>query len=139
MPGIAGKAARVKISTVAGGGGVYNVMLGVKSVSATIDGATVDDSEMSIDWVQRLQGLKDGKYTIQVNRRPADATGQNACLSALINDTELWVQVLPDNGTTALIGFKQQVKVAKFSADAAVDGANTASIELEGTGAITLI
>jgi hypothetical protein len=139
MPGIAGKAARVKISTTAGGAGVYSVMLGVKSVSATVDGQQVDDSEMGVDWMQRIQGIKDAKYSIQVNRRTADATGQNACLSALINDTEIWVQFLPDNGTTANIGFKQQVRVAKFAADAAIDGGNGATIELEGTGPITLL
>lgn len=139
MPGIAGKAARVKLSTVVGGAGAYNVVLGVKSVSATVDGQNVDDSEMSIDWMQRIQGIKDAKYTLQCNRRPADATGQNAALAALIADSELWIQVLPDNGGTANIGFKQQVRVSKFAVDAAVDGGNTVSIELEGTGVLTLI
>jgi hypothetical protein len=51
----------------------------------------------------------------------------------------LWVKVLPDNGVTANAGVKQQVKVAKFGSDAAVDGGVAVSIELEGTGPITQV
>ena len=82
----------------------------------------------------------DGKLTLTGNRRLDDANGQNALLSALINDdVEVWIQVLPDNAATAGIGFKQQMRVAKFGSDSAVDGANGISIELEGNGPITLI
>jgi predicted secreted protein len=138
MSGVAGKKARVKISTVAGGAGVYNAVGGIRSVSHSIDGASVDDSEMGVDWMQRIQGLKDGKITLSGQRRLADAQ-QTAILNALLNDSVLYVQVLPDGGTTANAGFQQEVKVSKFASDSAVDGISTVSIELEGTGAITLV
>lgn len=140
MPGIAGKKARVKLSVVAGGAGAYNYILGIKSIGHSVDASNVDDSEFGVDYAQRIQGLKDGKLTLSGHRRPADATGQNALLSALINDNvEVWIQVLPDDGATAGIGFKQLMKVSKFGSDAAVDGENSVSIELEGAGVITLL
>jgi predicted secreted protein len=140
MPGTAGKKARVSLSIIAGGAGVYNVIQGIKSISHSIDGANVDDSEFGVDWNQRIQGLKDGKLTLSGNRRLADVNGQNALLSALLNDNvEVWIKVLPDNGTTVGVGFQQLMKVAKFGSDSAVDGGNGISIELEGAGAITLV
>jgi predicted secreted protein len=140
MPGIAGKKARVKVSIIAGGAGAYNYVTGIKSISHSIEGGNLDDSEFGVDYAQRIQGLKDGKLTLSGHRRPADANGQNAILSALLNDNvEVWIQVLPDDGATANIGFKQQMKVAKFGSDAAVDGENSVSIELEGSGVITLV
>lgn len=140
MPGTAGKKARVLLSIIAGGAGAYNAIQGIKSISHSIDGTNVDDSEFGVDWAQRIQGLKDGKLTLTGNRRLADANGQNALLTALINDNvEVWIKVLPDNGTTVGIGFQQQMKISKFGSDSAVDGANGISIELEGTGVITLV
>jgi predicted secreted protein len=141
MPGIAGKKARVKVSIIAGGAGAYNYVTGIKSISHSVEGGNLDDSEFGVDYAQRIQGLKDGKLTLSGHRRPADANGpERDPVNALFNDNvEVWIQVLPDDGATANIGFKQQMKVAKFGSDAAVDGENSVSIELEGSGVITLV
>lgn len=140
MSGTAGKKARVMLSIIAGGAGAYNAVQGIKSINHSIDGTNVDDSEFGVDWMQRIQGLKDGKLTLAGNRRLADVNGQNALLSALLNDNvEVWIKVLPDNGTTVGVGFMQLMKVAKFGSDSSVEGANGISIELEGSGVITLV
>lgn len=139
MPGVAGKKARIGVSTVAGGAGTYNDVLGVKTFSREMNGGMIDDSELSVDQVQRLVGLLDGKYTLSGNRRLADATGQNAIRDALLNDTELWVRVRPDGGVTANAGIKQQVKVSSFREQAQVDGSVEFSADLEGTGPITAV
>ena len=137
MSGLAGKKNRVKVGTTSGG--AFNVMLGIKSTTVEIDGTNVDDSEFGVDWAQRLQGIKDFKVTLSGPLRPTDATGQQVAIAALLNDTELWIQVLPDNGTTASIGFKGQVLVGKFSLTSAVDGTQDISFDLEGTGAVTQV
>jgi predicted secreted protein len=135
--GTAGKKARLKVATVSAG--PYTAVQGVKSWSHSIDGANVDDSEMGVDWVQRVQGLKDGKISISGQRRVADATGQNVFQAQLIAGSSVFVQALPDGGTTAGVGFQQEMYVSSFKSDAAVDGIVNWSVELEGNGAITLV
>jgi predicted secreted protein len=136
MPGIAGKKGRLKVST---DNAAFSVVAGLKSVTVELDGGTVDDDEFGVDWKQRLQTLKDVKFSFQGSFRPTDTNGQLAIRSALINDTPLYAEWLPDNGTTANAGFKVQVVPTKFSVDPAVDGINAVSGELVGTGAITLV
>ncbi len=131
----AGKKSLLQVSSVAGGAGTYYTVLGIESLTWNIAGANVDDSEMGVDWVQRIQALKDCKVSASGGRRQADATGQGAVLSALVNDTELWMKVLYD-GTH---GFKQQCVVAKFDTDGKVADKVTVAIDLEGTGVVTLI
>ena len=131
MPSTAGKIALITAATTFGG--TYNTVLGIKSFSHTIEGATIDDSEMNIAWVQRIQGLKDGKLSLQGAYRSDDTTGQTRIRDSLINDTSLFIKVLP-NGTA---GWLQQFRCSKFAVDASVDDKANLSIELEGTGAIT--
>jgi predicted secreted protein len=137
MPGIAGKKARLKVGTTLVG--ATNIVTGLKSLSLEIDGQAVDDNEFGVDWNQRLQTLKDWKISASGSYRPSDATGQAAIRSSLINDTDLYCQFLPDNGTTANAGLKGQVIVTKFSIEPTVDGGGNVSIELQGTGAPTLV
>lgn len=133
MPGIAGKASRVRVSATVGG--TYNVVAGIRQASIEIDGANLDDSEFGVDWMQRIQGLKDFKVSMSGSYRPGDTTGQVLIQNTLLNDADLFVQVLPDGAN----GFRGQVRVAKFSVEPPVDGIVPVSIELEGTGAITLV
>jgi predicted secreted protein len=137
MAGLAGKKARLKVGTTLVG--ATNVVAGLKSLSLEIDGQTVEDNEFGVDWMQRLQTLKDWKISASGSYRPSDATGQVAIRSALINDTDLYCQFLPDNGTTANAGLKGQVVVTKFSIEPAFDGISAVSIEFQGTGAPTLV
>lgn len=139
MPGIAGKSNRLKVSPTAGGAGVYTSVAGLKTTSISIDGVAVDDSEFGVLWAQVLQGLKSAKITAAGNYRGTDANGQVAILSAFLNDSELWAQLLPDNAGTGGIGFKAQVVVTKFQLDAAVDGSQPISLEMDTTGVVTQI
>lgn len=133
MPSVAGKSSTVAAATT--GAGTYNILLGVKSFTHSIDGATLDDSEMGVAWVQRIQGLKDGKLSISGSYRSDDTTGQLRCRDAMLNDTELHYRVLY-NGVA---GYRQQCRCSKFQVDASVEDKVNVSIELEGTGAITAV
>lgn len=133
MASVAGKTSSITVSTTTGG--TYYALAGVKSFNHSIDGTNIDDSEMGVAWVQRIQGLKDGKLSIQGARRTDDTNGQNVLLSSFLNDTDLFVKMLP-NGT---VGYKQQMRVSKFAVDAAVEDRVNLSIELDGTGAITAV
>lgn len=133
MASVAGKSSAIKVSTTTGGS--YSAVAGVKSFNHSIDGTNIDDSEMGVAWVQRIQGLKDGKISIQGARRTDDTNGQAVILSSFLNDTDLFVQMLP-NGSA---GYKQQMRCSKFAIDASVEDKVNVSIELEGTGAITAV
>lgn len=137
MPGTAGKKAKVQFCSTSGG--TFVIIAGIKNFSHSIDGSTIDDSEFGVDWAQRIHGLKDGKLSLSGLRRLNDITGQNALLDAYLNDTAIFIKVQPDGGTTAGVSMLQEMKCSKFSVDAAVDGGVNLSIELEGTGAITLV
>lgn len=131
MASVAGKNSSITVATASGG--TYNAIAGIKSFNHSIDGASIDDSEMGVAWVQRIQGLKDGKISISGSYRPDDTTGQLRCRTALLNDSDLFARVLYD-GTN---GFQQEVKCSKFQIDASVEDKVNVSIELEGSGAIT--
>ena len=133
MSGLAGKLNRAKVGTTSGG--TFYTVAGVKQSPLELDGAVIDDSEFGVDWQQKLQGLKNFKVSLSGSYRPSDTNGQVAIRSAFINGTELWVQILPDGSN----GFKGQVIVTKFAVEPSVDGMSSVSIELEGTGAITLV
>lgn len=133
MSGLAGKLNRAQVGTTSGG--TFTTVAGLKTSSIELDGAVIDDSEFGVDWQQKLQGLKNFKISMSGSYRPDDTNGQVAIRSAYVNDTELWAQVLPDGAD----GFRGQVIVTKFSVEPAVDGGVSVSIELEGTGAITIV
>lgn len=133
MPSVAGKSAVVSAATTSGG--TYNAIAGIKSFNHAIDGASIDDSEMGVAWVQRIQGLKEGKLSIQGAYRSDDTTGQVRVRSALLNDTDLFIRVLY-NGTA---GFQQQMRCSKFQVDSDVADKATVTIELDGTGTVTAI
>lgn len=135
MSAIAGKKTRAKVSTTAGGAGVYTIALGIKSASIKLGADMVDVSELGVDWKAKVQGLKDSQISLAGNYEPGDTTGQGALRSAWLADTEAWVQVLVD-GT---LGFKVQVKVANFSFDGDVSDKGAVSIDLEGTGVVSII
>lgn len=132
MAATAGKKALLKIST---NGTTFTKALNIKSASIEIDGQNLDISQLGDDWMSRIQGMKDAKISASGSYDTADTTGQVAIRSALINDTALYAQLLPD-GTT---GFQMQVKVAKLSVNASTSTEAQVSIDLEQTGGITLV
>lgn len=133
MSGIAGRSTLVKVSTSSGSG--YNTVAGLKSANHSIDAAAIDDNEFGVVWVQKIQGLKDGKLSLSGQYRPSDTTGQVVIQTSLLDDSDLFVEVLFD-GTN---GWRQQMRCSKFAADASLEGIVGVSIELEGTGAITAV
>jgi predicted secreted protein len=133
MAKLAGKAFRVKVSTTSGGS--FTAVLAIHDGTVNLSGASIDVSEFGDTWMERLQGLKDASYDLKGFYNSADTTGQNVIQSAFLNDTPLFVEMLPD-GTT---GFKQQVLVSKYSVGSPVNGAISCDITLEGTAAVTLI
>jgi predicted secreted protein len=135
MSATAGKKTVVKVSTVVGGAGAYNVSLGIKSASIKLGADIVDVSTMGPSFKDKLGGLRDSQWTLAGNYEPADATGQGALRSAWLNDTEVWIQILVDG----VSGFKVQVKVSNFAVDSDVGDKVGVSIDLEGTGVVTII
>lgn len=135
MAKLAGKQFLVKVSTTAGGAGSYTAALGINDGTVNLSGTNVDVAEFGDTWIERIQALKDASYDLKGFYNSADTTGQQALQSALINDTEVWIEMLP-NGTA---GFKQQVKVSKYVVGAPINGAISCDITLEGTGAVSII
>ncbi len=135
MAKLAGKQFRVKVSTTVGGAGAYTSALGINDGTVNLSGTNVDVSEFGDTWMERIQALKDASYDLKGFYNAADATGQIALQSAFVNDTEVWVEMLPDGAA----GFKQQVKVSKYVVGAPVNGAISVAITLEGTGVVSLI
>ena len=129
------KDAVAKASVTAGGAGVYTAIDELNSISMNVAGDNIDVSFFTGDWRKRVQALKDAVYSYSGFWDPADTDGQVAIRNAMINDTELWTQFLP-NGT---VGFKQEVKVAAFDIEADIQGVLTVAISLEGTGAVATI
>lgn len=130
-----GKNSLVKVSPTAGGAGAYTTVADIRSASMSNGATTHDITAMAASWISRIIGLLDGTYSLSGYWKPSDTNGQVAIRNAMINDTTLWIQFLPD-GTS---GFKQEVKVSKFDINTTVDGLVEVSIELEGTGAIAAV
>jgi len=136
MAGTAGKKALLKVSP---DDITYTTVAGLDSISMSIDGQSVDDSEFGNDWMQRLQGIKDFKITASGKVRLADTNGQLAVRSALINDTTLYAKYLPDGGVTSNAGLKCLIKVASWKVDPTVQDKQAVSFDLEGAGTPTVV
>jgi predicted secreted protein len=128
---VAGRKSSILVSTTVGGS--YSQVQGVKSITHTLNGTMVDDSEMGVNWNQRIQGLKDCKVSFTGGRRSADTNGQEIIKTAFLNDTDLYVQVLWD-GTN---GYQFYGKVSKFEVQTSVEGKAELSCDIEGSGAVT--
>lgn len=126
-----GKGVKINVSS---DGATWDQIENLNDGNMTIDGENVDVTAFCQEFINRIQGLKDGTYSLSGFYAPNDTTGQMLIQGALLDDSDLYIQFLPD-GTT---GFEQEVKVDTFDVSAAVDGAVEVSIDLEGNGAITL-
>src|SRR4051812_33788535 len=133
MAGKAGRKSRVKIGLTSGG--TFYTVAGIRSATVTLDGAVIDDSEFGSDWAAKLQGLKNCQISLSGNRRLDDTNGQNVLMGFFIGSTELiYVEYLPDNGTTSNVGFKIPMIVSKVGEPTTVEGAVEFTCELEGAG-----
>lgn len=135
MAGTAGKSFLLKASTTAGGAGSYTTVADLNNGSLSINGEMIDISVFAATWKAIIQGLKSAAFSWSGFRNASDTTGQIAIQNALINDSELWLQFLPDGST----GFKCQVKPGNITIGAEVNGAVATSGSAESTGAIATV
>lgn len=131
----AGKQTVIQVATASGG--PYNTVADLNDASISIEGDNQDISTFGTNWIKRLQGLKDGSYSLSGFYAPTDTNGQVVIRNALINDTALFIRFFVDQAGNE--GFQQEVKVASFEVSAAVDGVQELSIDLEGHDAITIL
>jgi predicted secreted protein len=129
----AGKGLVIKVGT--SDTGPFTTVEDMNEASMSLEGDNQDVSTFGSAFIKRLQGLKDASYELSGFYNMTAGSQQDVIRDALLNDTELFVQFLPD-GTT---GFQQEVKVSTFEPSASADGVIEQSIELEGTDAITLV
>lgn len=126
-----GKGLKINVSS---DGETWNQVAELNDGNMTIDGDNIDVTAFCQDFINRIQGLKDGTYSLSGFYAPDDTNGQLLIRGALLDDDPIYIQFLPD-GTS---GFEQEVKVDTFDVSATVDGAVEVSIDLEGNGTITL-
>jgi predicted secreted protein len=125
-----GKSSLVQVGT---DNTTWNTVAEMNDFSLSFKGNNIDSTVFADTYVGRVQGLKDTSYKFSGFWKYNDATGQVVIQNAFLNDTALYVKILPD-GTN---GWKQQVRVSNFEISAAVDGGVEVSFDLEGTGAVT--
>lgn len=130
-----GAASLVKASATAGGAGAYTTVAEIRSATMNLGAGEIDVAAFGSVWDDLIQGLKNVTFSLTGFYKPGDTDGQIAFRDAFINDTEVWVQFLPD-GTN---GFKAKVLVSKFDVDTSVENAVNLSIELKGKGAIVAV
>lgn len=128
---LAGKNVVVEVST---NDTLYNAVKEINDMSISASGDNIDITEFGDDFINRLQGLKDCTFSLSGFYDPTDTTGQVVIQNAWLNDSILYVRIKP-NGVA---GFKQEVKVSTFEVSASVDGAVEVSIDLEGSGNVTI-
>lgn len=110
----------------------------LNSVEIAIGGNPIDVTQFGVSDVQRILGLRDTPWTLSGFYDPTDTNGQNVILSALLNNTALYLQVMFNpSGTSGQKGFHQQVIPTKFDVKGDPASAQTVSISADSTGAIT--
>lgn len=130
---MAGRGLIIQVGTAVDG--PWSDVQDLNDASMSLGGDNLDVSTFGTDFIKRLQGLKDGSYSLGGFYNPTDTNGQVAIRNTWMNDTPLFVRYLPDGST----GFMQEVKVSGFEVSAAVDGVVEVSIDLEGNGEITMV
>ena len=129
----AGKNLVIKVCTTLSG--TYYTIGSANDASMSLEGDNQDITAFGENYINRIQGLKDVSYSVSGFYDSADTNGQTVIKTALINDSALYVQFLPD-GTN---GWKQAVKVSSFEISGSVDGVVEFSVEFEGSDDITAV
>lgn len=132
MAKMKGKDLLVKVST---NDSDYYTISSMNDASMSISGDNQDITAFGATFIVKILGLKDVSYSVSGFFDIADTTGQLAVRAAMLADSDIYVQFLP-NGT---VGWKQTVKPSSFEVGSVVDGVSELSIELEGTGTITAV
>lgn len=123
-----GKNAVVKIGT--------NTIAGLNEASFSASGETIDTTTFNSNgWKEKMQGLKEFSMSLSGFYEPNDTNGQVALRDAWLNGTTVTVDYLVD-GTN---GFQGSYLVTSFEIGSGVSGEVSVSIELESTGALTIV
>lgn len=135
MAATAGKKLRVSVATTFGGS--YNVIVGIKSASLKRSGQMIDVTTLTDTELVKIMGMRDSVLTLSGNFE-LDTTGQKVIRDAFAADTALFAKFQPDGGTTANINSTVEVKVSDYSISGDTNSEVSVSIELQGTGAVTV-
>jgi predicted secreted protein len=122
------------VVSVGADGIAWNVVSQLKTVDAPFAADNIDVTVFGMDFKSKIQGLKDATYSLEGFYDPTDTTGQMFIKNAWLADTALYIKIV-FGGT---LGYSQQAKVTKIDINAAVDGAVTIKIDLDGTGTATI-
>jgi predicted secreted protein len=128
----AGKRSVVKVSLTQEG--LHYVVAGIHDFTHEMEGETTDDSEMTVQWIQRIRGLASSTLTLNGGRRADDITGQNLLYESLRDGTSVWVTVRP----TSHGEYRQEMRVSKYGVDVELAGRGEWVCELQGIGAIEI-
>jgi predicted secreted protein len=133
---VAGKSSLFKVSATAGGAGSYTTVAEGKQASMKLGKQALEYTYFGESWRDNIDGLKETEYEVEVNcKLGGDTNGQDAIMSAFINTTELWVQLLW-NGSA---GYKQRVIVTNVEVTASVDGVAMLKASFKATGAAAAV
>lgn len=135
MAATAGKKLRVSVAVLIAG--AYGVVAGIKNASLKRSGAIIDVTTLTDTELVKIMGMRDSSLTLTGNFE-VDAGGQALIRTAFQNDTALFAKFQPDGGTTAGINSTVEVKVADYSVSGDTGSEVSVSIELQGTGAVTI-
>lgn len=133
MAGISGKAALLKFCATLGGS--YVTIADLNNVTFTIDNEALDITAFAATYGSKVAGLKNWSISASGFRNTSDTTGQNAIHTAVLGDTDTFLQILP-NGTT---GYKGQVIINSLETGDDVGGVVSFSLQATGTGALTAV
>jgi predicted secreted protein len=113
----------------------FYVISQINEVNAPFEGKNNETSVFGDDFVERTQGLKDASYSLTGFYDNTDTNGQLAIRAAWLADSPLYIKVSYDTSSF----YHQRVKVKSFNPSAKVDGVVELKMDLEGTGALTII
>jgi predicted secreted protein len=141
MPALKGRQFEFHVSAEAAAN--FNEVHGLNDASMSHSADNLDVTEFGDVYVRRIQGLKDGSYSLGGHYDPTDTTGQGLIRTTWLSDSDpaLYARFLHSPNATAGAnqGFQQKVVVSSFEISASADGTQELSIELEGDGAITAV
>lgn len=112
----------------------WETLYNMSSISMSHSGGSIDVGSFGTgDFSLRVLGMRDVTYSISGFFAVTD-TSHQMVMNSWLNDTDLWIKAIFNDGGAAEDGFKQKVKVASIDVSAAVDGIIEFSLDLEGDG-----
>lgn len=133
MAGISGKSFLMRYCATAGG--AYVTIADLSQGSFTINNEALDITAFAATYESKVAGLKSMAISGSGFWNSGDTNGQVALRAAMLADTDVFLQFLP-NGTT---GFRAQFIVTSWEIGAEVKGTVPVSFSAVSTGSITAV